>query len=110
MLLYIGVFKAVYDYTAQADEELSLTVGDLLYLLEKSDIDDWWKVKKRVLPSAEQEVDEPVGLIPANYIEAVRVISIGQFFFHTNDLGGSGQNCNGIIRLCQTNGRRIVLQ
>lgn len=72
MSLYIGVYKAVYDYTAQADEELSIHAEDLLYLLEKSTIDEWWKVKKRVLPENDQaEVEEPVGLIPSNYIEEV---------------------------------------
>lgn len=69
--LYIGVYKALYDYAAQADEELTLRADDLLYLLEKSDIDDWWKVKKRVVPVGDEEVEEPVGLVPSNYIEAV---------------------------------------
>jgi hypothetical protein len=74
--LYVGVYRALYDYSAQADEELSITADDILYLLEKSDVDDWWKVKKRVLPVGDEEVDEPVGLIPSNYIEEV---SIGIF-------------------------------
>lgn len=69
--LYIGVYKALYDYSAQADEELAISADDLLYLLEKSDIDEWWKVKKRVLPVGDEEVEEPVGLIPSNYIEPV---------------------------------------
>lgn len=70
--LYLGVYRAVYDYDARADEELTIRVDDLLYLLERSDIDEWWKVKKRVLPVGDEEVDEPVGLIPSNYIEEVR--------------------------------------
>lgn len=69
--LYIGVYKAVYDYTAQAEEELTIKTDDLLYLLEKSDIDEWWKVKKRVLAVGDEEVDEPLGLVPSNYIEEV---------------------------------------
>lgn len=72
--LYIGVYRAIYEYTAQADEELSIAEGDLLYLLEKSDIDDWWKAKKRVLPQGNEEVEEPEGLIPSNYIEAAPVV------------------------------------
>lgn len=72
--LYIGVYKALYDYAAQADEELTLRADDLLYLLEKSDIDDWWKVKKRVVPVGDEEVEEPVGLVPSNYIELVCMI------------------------------------
>lgn len=72
--IYIGVYKALYDYTAQADEELTLQVNDLLYLLEKSDIDDWWKVKKRVIASGDEVVDEPSGLVPSTYIEEAPVI------------------------------------
>lgn len=74
MSLYIGVYRAIYDYAAQADEELSLTADDLLYLLEKSDVDDWWKVKKRVVSVDGNEVEEPDGLVPANYIEEVCIL------------------------------------
>lgn len=71
--LYIGIYKALYDYEAQADEELSIHADDLLYLLEKSDVDEWWKVKKRVVALGNEEVDEPSGLVPSNYIEEVRL-------------------------------------
>lgn len=70
--LYIGVYRALYDYSPQAEEELSFQTDDLLYLLEKSTVDDWWKAKKRVLPVANEEVEEPVGLVPSTYIEIVR--------------------------------------
>ena len=69
--LYIGVYRALFDYDAQADEELSIREGDLLYLLEKSDIDEWWNVKKRVIATGDEVVDEPSGLVPSNYIESV---------------------------------------
>ncbi|CAX43430.1 cytoskeleton assembly control protein, putative [Candida dubliniensis CD36] len=72
--IYIGVYKALYDYTAQAEEELSIKENDLLYLLEKSDIDDWWKVKKRVVATGDEIVDEPSGLVPSTYIEEAPVI------------------------------------
>ncbi|CAI5756710.1 unnamed protein product [Candida verbasci] len=68
------IYKAIYDYHAQADEELSINVNDILYLLEKSDIDEWWKLKKRVLPSGDEVVDEPIGLVPSNYIEPAPVL------------------------------------
>lgn len=68
---YIGVYRALYDYDAQAEEELTIRADDLLYLMERSDIDDWWKVRKRVLPVGDEEVVEPMGLIPSNYIEEV---------------------------------------
>ncbi|KAK5654943.1 hypothetical protein OQA88_6700 [Cercophora sp. LCS_1] len=63
---FLGVYKAVYDYAPQADGELQIEEGDVLYVLEKSQEDDWWKAKKKA--TAEDE-DEPVGLIPNNYIE-----------------------------------------
>lgn len=74
--LYIGVYQALYDYDAQAEEELTIRADDLLYLLERSDIDEWWKVKKRVLPVGDEEVVEPTGLIPSNYIEEVCFVDV----------------------------------
>ncbi|EGW33233.1 uncharacterized protein SPAPADRAFT_50135 [Spathaspora passalidarum NRRL Y-27907] len=72
--IYIGVYKALYDYAAQAEEELTIQTDDILYLLEKSDVDDWWKVKKRVLAQGDEEVEEPFGIVPSNYIEEAPVI------------------------------------
>lgn len=63
---FLGIYRAVYDYTPQAEHELAISEGDLLYVLEKGDEDDWWKVKKR---ANSEDDDEPVGLIPNNYIE-----------------------------------------
>lgn len=74
MSLYIGVFVVLFQYDAQTEEELTVSPNDILYLLEKSDIDDWWKAKKRVLPVGDEEVDEPVGLVPSNYIEPAPVV------------------------------------
>lgn len=65
---FVGVYSAVYDYQPQGEGELEIREGDLLYILEKSAEDDWWKAKKK----AEQEdEDEPEGLVPNNYIEEV---------------------------------------
>lgn len=66
---FVGIYRAVYDYTPQAEGELQIAEGDLLYVLEKSSEDEWWKAKKKA--TAEDE-DEPVGLIPSNYVEEVR--------------------------------------
>lgn len=65
---FLGVYKALYDYAPQADGELAIEEGDLLYVLEKNDDDGWWKAKKKA--GAEDE-DEPIGLIPHNYVEEV---------------------------------------
>ena len=64
-----SVCTAIYNYQAQDDGELELKEGDLLYILDKSSDDAWWKARKRV--GAEDE-DEPEGLIPNNYVEEVR--------------------------------------
>ncbi|KAL8419457.1 hypothetical protein RB594_002611 [Gaeumannomyces avenae] len=66
---FLGVYRALYDYTPQSEGELALVEGDLLYVLEKSTDDAWWKAKKR---AAEEEEEEPEGLIPNTYIEEVQ--------------------------------------
>lgn len=68
---FLGVYRAIYDYVPQGDQELAIQEGDLLYVLEKSTEDDWWKAKKKA-PGEDDE--EPVGLIPSNYIEEVRSV------------------------------------
>ncbi|KUI66375.1 Actin cytoskeleton-regulatory complex protein sla1 [Cytospora mali] len=68
---FLGVYKAVYDYTPQSEGELQITEGDLLFVLENGEEDDWWKAKKKA--TAEDE-EEPVGLIPNNYIEQAQPI------------------------------------
>lgn len=67
-MVFISICTALYDYTPQSDNELAIQEGELIYVLEKSTEDDWWKAKKRA-PSEDDE--EPVGLIPCNYIEEV---------------------------------------
>ncbi|KAJ9157670.1 Actin cytoskeleton-regulatory complex protein sla1 [Pleurostoma richardsiae] len=68
---FLGVYKALYDYAPQAEGELQIAEGDLLYLLEKGD-DDWWKAKKKA--SADDD-EEPTGLIPSNYVEEAQPVS-----------------------------------
>ena len=67
-MVFISICTAIYDYTPQSDNELAIQEGELIYVLEKSTEDDWWKAKKRA-PNEDDE--EPVGLIPCNYIEEV---------------------------------------
>jgi len=64
---FVGVYKAIYDYAPQAEGELAISDGDLLFILEKGD-DGWWKAKKAAQSDGE---DEPVGDIPNNYVEEV---------------------------------------
>ncbi|CAL9735654.1 actin cytoskeleton-regulatory complex protein Sla1p [Monosporozyma servazzii] len=72
MTVFIGIYKAIYSYEPQTPEELALQEDDLLYLLAKSEIDEWWTVKKRLLGS---DIEEPAGLVPSNYIEEAPVIA-----------------------------------
>lgn len=65
-MVFLGVYRALYDYVPQSHEELEIRDGDLLFVLEKSTEDDWWKAKKK---AANDDEDEPEGLIPSNYIE-----------------------------------------
>lgn len=65
---FVGVYRAIYDYAGQTAGELSIAEGDVLFILERSTEDDWWKAKKKAATDGE---DEPEGLIPNNYIEEV---------------------------------------
>ena len=67
-MVFISICTALYDYSPQSDGELALKEGDIVYVLEKSSEDDWWKAKKRA-PSEDE--DEPIGLIPNNYVTEV---------------------------------------
>lgn len=71
-MVFLGVYRAIYDYAPQGENELEIHDGDLLFVLEKSTDDDWWKAKKK---AASDEEDEPEGLIPNNYVEEVRTHS-----------------------------------
>ncbi|CAI6332108.1 unnamed protein product [Periconia digitata] len=65
-MVFLGIYRAIYDYAPQGDNELALAEGDLLMVLEKSTEDDWWKAKKK---GGDSDEDEPEGLIPNNYVE-----------------------------------------
>lgn len=65
---FLGVYRAIYDYAPQAEGELAITDGDLLYVLDNKGDDGWWRAKKKA--GADDE-DEPVGLVPNNYVEQV---------------------------------------
>jgi hypothetical protein len=68
-MVFLGIYRAIYDYEPQSSEEIALNEGDILMVLEKSSDDAWWKAKKKGSPEDEEE---PEGLIPNNYIEEVR--------------------------------------
>jgi hypothetical protein len=70
-MVFIGLYRAIYDYAPQDATELAIKEGNLLCVLDKGD-DDWWKAKKK---AASEEEEEPEGLIPANYVEPAKPTS-----------------------------------
>ncbi|KAI7850276.1 hypothetical protein BDC45DRAFT_609014 [Circinella umbellata] len=68
---YTAVCKALYDYKAQSDEELTFKEDNILYILDKDDDPEWWKAQLK--PVSLEEVG-PIGLVPANYIDEAEPI------------------------------------
>ncbi|EXJ77848.1 hypothetical protein A1O3_09007 [Capronia epimyces CBS 606.96] len=68
---FVAICTAVYDYHPQSAGELEIREGELLYILEKSTEDDWWRAKKKAVGDDE---DEPEGLIPNNYVEDAKPV------------------------------------
>jgi hypothetical protein len=64
---YVEVCKALFDYDARTEEELSIAENDVLYVIEKED-EEWWRTE---LKQANGQEPGPVGLVPANYLEEV---------------------------------------
>jgi hypothetical protein len=71
MSKFVGICRAIYDYSPQTSDELQVADGDVLYVLEKGQ-DGWWKVKMKV----EDDDDGPTGLVPESYIEHVSLTYI----------------------------------
>ena len=43
----IKVFRALHDYVAQRECELSFSQGDLIYVTDMVTDNDWWKAKSK---------------------------------------------------------------
>ncbi|KAJ6445524.1 AMP deaminase [Purpureocillium lavendulum] len=63
---FLGVYRALYDYVPQAEGELAMNEGDVLYVLDNNSDDGWWRAKKK---AGLDDDEEPEGLIPNNYVE-----------------------------------------
>ena len=84
-MAYVALCKALYDYVAQAEDELNLTEDDYLYILE-SDDPEWWKAKLRRLnedgtPIQDDSDEGTVGLVPANYVEEAEPIRLSRALY-----------------------------
>ncbi|UNI15291.1 cytoskeletal protein binding protein [Purpureocillium takamizusanense] len=69
---FLGVYRALYDYAPQAEGELAMSEGDVLYVLDNNGDDGWWKAKKK---AGADDDEEPEGLIPNNYVEPATALS-----------------------------------
>ncbi|KAI9262560.1 hypothetical protein EDC94DRAFT_608483 [Helicostylum pulchrum] len=67
---YVQVSKALYDYEARTEDELSIRQDDVLYVIDKED-QDWWKAELKQVTGEEQG---PIGLVPAEYMQEVTPI------------------------------------
>ncbi|KZT62262.1 hypothetical protein CALCODRAFT_490018 [Calocera cornea HHB12733] len=68
----VAVVKALYDYEAQSDDELSIKEDQILYVLDNAD-PEWWKVRHKTESS---EDEGPSGVVPASYVEEVEPVGI----------------------------------
>ena len=53
----VKVFRALYDFTSQRDDQLSFSEGDLIYIIDMITSKDWYKAK----------CNSKIGLVPSNY-------------------------------------------
>lgn len=85
---YAAVVRAVYDYEATADDEITVSEDDGLYVLDNTD-PEWWKVKRRApIDSTGQPQSFPTGytaddtgLVPATYVEPAEPLRISRALY-----------------------------
>ena len=71
----IGI--ALYDFTADGDDELSIVQGEHLIILER-DSDEWWKC---------QNSKGATGVVPASYVEVFSLRNVTTFRYDGVDSG-----------------------
>ena len=59
-LFVLGQCRAIYDYTANMYDELSIKYGDIINIHHKQE-DGWWV----------GECNNTVGIFPATYVESI---------------------------------------
>lgn len=70
-----GQLRALYDYDARAEDDLSFKKGDLLFLIDDSDA-DWWLAKHTDSKYSNQEG----GYIPRNYVAKEDTLDAYEWF------------------------------
>ncbi|PWN26743.1 hypothetical protein BDZ90DRAFT_232859 [Jaminaea rosea] len=78
-MAYVQLAKALYDYEAQAEDELTLKEDDVLYILEADD-PEWYKAKLKSEGGADEQ-EGPVGLVPANYVEEAEPMRLSRALY-----------------------------
>lgn len=61
---------ALYDFTADGDDELTVKEGEQLFILDKVTSDEWWKCRNG---------NGVEGVVPASYIEVCEVSMLNCF-------------------------------
>lgn len=57
-------YKAMFDFAAQQESDLDFVAGDIIEVTDMSG--DWWKGKVK---QDDYDIDQPVGIFPASYVE-----------------------------------------
>ncbi|KAJ2711704.1 cytoskeletal protein binding protein [Coemansia spiralis] len=70
----IEVRRAIYAYASADGDELAMSEGDVLYIVDNAD-PDWLQAKRKAL-----NVDDPEeqGLVPANHTELVSTTGVAK--------------------------------
>jgi len=63
---FLNVRVALYDYDANTEDELTIKMNDILYILE-DDGPHWWKAQLKTADPNHSHI----GLVPCNYVEPV---------------------------------------
>ena len=56
----VGECRVLYEYTANESDELTITPGDIIQIIDKYDT-EWWQ----------GELNGIVGIFPASYVEDI---------------------------------------
>ncbi|KAJ3279565.1 cytoskeletal protein binding protein, partial [Borealophlyctis nickersoniae] len=74
------IARAIYEYTAQTEDELSFNEGDIFYITDDTDA-EWWTAVEKSKNGDETVFEESkTGLVPVNYVEEAEPLAIVRSF------------------------------